>query len=94
MDNWSGADGLCLWEMRRGIKTALMSTKNIGGGCCSCCLVFIANCAGIPFSLCFVLLFLFACLFTTKGLYQATSSKFISSTFSKMYASTYLCVTW
>lgn len=32
MDNWSGADGLCLWEMRRGIKTALMSTKNTGGG--------------------------------------------------------------
>lgn len=31
MDNWSGADGLCLWEMRRGIKTVLMRTKNIGG---------------------------------------------------------------
>lgn len=58
MVNWPGADGLCLWEMRRGIKTALMSTKNTGGGRCSCCLVFIANYVGIPFfpMLCYVCL--------------------------------------
>ena len=82
MVNWPGADGLCLWEMRRGIKTALMSTKNTGGGRCSCCLVFIANYVGIPFFpvLCYVCLL--ACLFTTKGQCQAASSKFISSTFS------------
>lgn len=62
MDNWSGADGLCLWEMRRGIKTALMSTKNTGGGRCSCCLVFIANCAGVPFFPVLACVCLLACL--------------------------------
>lgn len=62
MVNWPGADGLYLWEMRKGIKTALMSTKNTGGGHCSCCLVFIANYVGIPFFLCFAM-FAYLCVY-------------------------------